>query len=281
MKKINLNNIELENIKQKHLAYCKKLKFKNKKNLSEDDLKKVFIENPFDENMKLKRGYSKYKRGKTKINLISQYKNFRTPNNKKLPSWYGAKLIKILKIEVCPYCGQHYFSTIQDKNGNIIAEATFDHYYNKSTYPFLALNLYNLIPVCRSCNSTYKLDNNDIIINPYIGELGESIKFSLKNSDIPNYMNNKKIFVDIACNNELTQNHVSTLKLKERYEYYQGIIKSIIKKRIKYNPEYIKKIAEVCNLSPDFIEASLIKQDLFSEDEPFLKFKSDIWTQIQ
>lgn len=281
MKKINLNNIELENIKQKHLAYCKKLRFKNKKNLSEDDLKKVFIENPFDENMKLKRGYGKYKRGKTKINLISQYKKFRTPNNTKLPSWYGGKLIKTLKIDVCPYCGQNYFSTIQHPNGKIIAEATFDHYYNKSTYPFLALNLYNLIPVCRSCNSTYKLDNNDIIINPYIDKLCESIKFSLKNSDIPNYLNNKTIFVDIACNNKLSQNHVNKLKLKERYEYYQGIIKSIIKKRIKYNPEYIKKIAEVCNLSPDFIEASLIKQDLFSEDEPFLKFKSDIWTQIQ
>ena len=104
---------------------------------------------------------------------------------------------------------------------------------------------------------------------------------SVKKFISDNNLNNKTIFVDIACNNKLSQNHVNKLKLKERYEYYQGIIKSIIKKRIKYNPEYIKKIAEVCNLSPDFIEASLIKQDLFSEDEPFLKFKSDIWTQIQ
>lgn len=106
-------------------------------------------------------------------------------------------------------------------------------------------------------------------------------KFSLKNSDIPNYLNNKKILVDIVCYTQFALDHVNTLKLKERYEYYQGIIKSTIQKRIKYSPEYIKKIAEECNLSPDFIEASLIKQDLLSEDEPFLKFKSDIWAQIQ
>lgn len=280
MKKINLNNIEWEYIKEQHLAYCKKLRFKNKKNLSEKDLKKLFIENPFDENMKLKRGYGKYKRGKTKVNVFSQYERFRSPDTKKIPNWYGAKLIKALKIDVCPYCGQQYFATIQNDVGKIIAEATFDHYYNKSENKFLALNLYNLIPVCRCCNSTYKLADNTPVVNPYIDDLGENIKFSLNNLDIPNYMNNNKIHVIVDCYSSNAENHVNILKIKERYEYYQGIIKSIIQKRIKYSPSYIKKITEECNLSYDFIEASLVKQDLFSDNEPFLKFKSDIWKQI-
>lgn len=280
MKKINLNNIEWEYIKEQHLAYCRRLRFKNKKNLSEEDLRKLFIENPFDENMKLKRGYGKYKRGKTKVNVISQYERFRSPDKKKIPNWYGAKLIKALKIDVCPYCGQQYFATIQNDFGKIIAEATFDHYYNKSENKFLALNLYNLIPVCRSCNSTYKLDDNTPVVNPYIDELGENIKFSLNNLDIPNYMTHKKIHLNINCYSQNARNHIDILKIKERYEYYQGIIKTIIRKRIEYSPDYIEKLANENDLSSDFIEASLIRQDLFLENEPFLKFKSDIWLQI-
>lgn len=70
------------------------------------------------------------------------------------------------------------------------------------------------------------------------------------------------------------------MELEKRYNYYQNIIKSTIYKRVKYSKDYISKIAGITHLSTDFIEASLVKQDLFSENEPFLKFKSDIWEQI-
>lgn len=282
MKKINLTNEELNKIKQKHLDFCKKhVKYK-KLNLSEEDCRKLFIENPFDENMNLKRGYGKFRRGKTKMNFITKYESFRSPKPKKEPEWSGAKYIQALKINVCPYCGQQYFSIVKNKLGNYIAEATLDHYYDKSEYPFLALNLYNLIPVCKNCNSSFKLDKSEHIVNPYIEALDDSIYFELNNLDISNYLNQDNIDVKILHTEaQNVINHLNILELEKRYNYYQNIIKSTIYKRVKYNSNYINQISKVTGISSDFLEASLIKQDLFSENEPFLKLKSDIWEQIQ
>ena len=60
MKKIILTDKKLNEIKQKHLDYCKKHVKWKKLGLSEDDSRKLFIENPFNENMNLKRGYDKF-----------------------------------------------------------------------------------------------------------------------------------------------------------------------------------------------------------------------------
>ena len=282
MKKINLTNEELNKIKQKHLDFCKKhVKYK-KLNLSEEDCRKLFVEIPFDKNMKLKRGYGKFRRGKTKMNFIAKYESFRSPKTKKEPEWSGAKYIQALKINVCPYCGQQYFSIVKNKLGNYIAEATLDHYYDKSDYPFLALNLYNLIPVCKNCNSSFKLDKSEHIVNPYIEALDDSIYFKLNNLDISNYLNQDNIDIKILHTRaQNVINHLNILELEKRYNYYQNIIKSTIYKRVKYNSNYINQISKVTGISSDFVEASLVKQDLFSENEPFLKLKSDIWEQIQ
>ena len=242
----------------------------------------MLFRSPFDKNMKLKRGYGKFRRGKTKMNFIAKYESFRSPKTKKEPEWSGAKYIQALKINVCPYCGQQYFSIVKNKLGNYIAEATLDHYYDKSDYPFLALNLYNLIPVCKNCNSSFKLDKSEHIVNPYIEALDDSIYFKLNNLDISNYLNQDNIDIKILHTRaQNVINHLNILELEKRYNYYQNIIKSTIYKRVRYNKNYITQISNIINKRPEFIEASLIKQDLFSEDEPFLKLKSDIWGQIQ
>lgn len=282
MKKINLSNNKLNEIKKKHLEYCKKHVNAKKLGLSDSDCQKLFIDNPFDENMELKRGYGKYRQGKHKVNFIAKYESFRSPNTKSEPLWSGAKYIQALGICVCPYCGQQYFSIVKSKSGKYIAEATLDHYYEKSAYSFLALNLYNLIPVCKNCNCSFKLNKSDRIINPYIESLDDSIYFKLNNLDILNYLNDEDINLTIlTVDNNQVKNHIKLLELEARYKYYQKIIKSTIFKRVKYNKSYISKISHITGLSSDFIEASLIKQDLFSEEEPFLKLKSDIWEQIQ
>lgn len=281
MKKIDLTEEKFNKIKEKHLKYCKKHIDWKKLKLTEKDCKLLFTENPFNDFLDIKRGYGKFKRKKKKLNFIQKYASFRSPNSNN-PSWSGAKLIEALGIDVCPYCGQQYFSVIKNKQGKLIAEATLDHYYDKSTYPYLALNLYNMIPVCRNCNSTFKLNKKDKVVNPYIYSLEEHIKFYVNNIEIPNYLNDKPINVciDFLSDNEFINNHINILELENRYNYYQNIIKSTIKKRIEYCPSCIENISKLINKSTDSIEANLIKQDILSENEPFLKFKSDIWNQI-
>lgn len=59
----------------------------------------------------------------------------------------------------CTYCNRQYTFTISGENNDErITRPAFDHWFPKSRFPLLSLNLYNLIPCCAVCNSGAKGD---------------------------------------------------------------------------------------------------------------------------
>jgi len=74
-----------------------------------------------------------------------------------------------LGINSCVYCNRNYIFNL-DENGHI--KGQIDHFYDKASYPYLAMSFYNLIPSCASCNkvkgsyNTY--ENNSV--SPYMRE---------------------------------------------------------------------------------------------------------------
>lgn len=66
-------------------------------------------------------------------------------------------IFKNLENKICPFCGIDRMmdpeDTAQDQ----------DHYLAKSIYPFAAVNLRNLVPMCRHCNRDHKKDINVIL----------------------------------------------------------------------------------------------------------------------
>lgn len=279
MKKISENNIKI--IKEQHFNYCKDLV--QVSNLSMEDKELLFIKNPFSKTFKVKKVY---KQKFNNIDLREEYKNFRSNSN----NWNGVKLLKLIGLDVCPYCGMNYISTITKKNNRIISEATFDHYLSQSYYKMLTLNIYNLIPCCKNCNTTFKGRSLSKIVNPYFDSLEDNIKFQISKENLLSniYSNNLKIEIEIenlSQNNtkrKIIDNHIETIVLKERYNYFQKIAKSIIKKKLYYNHSYIDELEcfDGLNLKKCDIEKMLICQDIYSENEPFLKFKTDIWEQL-
>jgi hypothetical protein len=51
---------------------------------------------------------------------------------------------------LCPFCGSHPFSGLGSHREEL------DHYLLASKYPFAGSNLRNLVPMCHTCNSSYK-----------------------------------------------------------------------------------------------------------------------------
>jgi 5-methylcytosine-specific restriction endonuclease McrA len=47
---------------------------------------------------------------------------------------------------VCPYCDKAFLDVTKKFYGEL------DHYLDKSTYSYYALNIYNFVPVCAICN---------------------------------------------------------------------------------------------------------------------------------
>jgi len=282
MKQINKDLIE--KIKDEHLNYCSSLPGIKKLSISNENMRILFIEDPFDFNLPVPHTKFDFIQKYKNYDFEAQYNTFRKSTNK---IWNGVELIKTLNVQVCPYCGINYFSTVSKYKGNKISVATFDHYLPKETYGMLALNLYNLVPCCKNCNSTFKGKENKLIVHPFFYSIEENIKFKLESNKAIEFIlddsTELKINIESKSNdaqfNFLFTEHEKVIALKSRYEYFQGIAKSTIKKKMYYNQAYIEELTEYpdLNLKEDEIKQMLLRQDIFNEDEPFLKFKNDIW----
>ncbi len=102
---------------------------------------------------------------------------------------------------------------------------TLDHYYDKDSYPHLALTLYNLIPSCYSCNSNLK-GRKDFSENKHLHPLFDSevISFSLRNEkdiviDTLEMIDQSrsKIKIELKADNQEAKSSIKTFLLSERY----------------------------------------------------------------
>lgn len=60
------------------------------------------------------------------------------------------KFYETIPLKVCPFCGIEEFLHYEDYKQD------YDHYLCKKTYPLAAVNMQNLIPMGRNCNTVYK-----------------------------------------------------------------------------------------------------------------------------
>ena len=184
----------------------------------------------------------------------------------------------------------NYFITFKNKN-KVISEVSFDHYLPKAKYPFLALNLYNLIPSCKNCNSTFKTTDSQTVINPFFEGILNDIEFKITSEEkikfylIDNIDNNEfKIEIRNNCKDHIKKqrikNHLEVFKLEKRYNEFKNIAKSIINKKIIYNQTYLEELTGYNILPKEKLERLLVYQDMYDDNEPFSKFKKDIWNSL-
>ncbi len=225
----------------------------------------------------------------------------RTGNLKKEANIYGYKLrdtiLEKLNVGVCPYCNRNYVDTFEDKEEDkkIRSNASLDHFLNKSTYPFLALSLYNFIPSCSVCNSRFKGYKNKEIINPYFEEYGEDCKFKINfksAEEVIGINQNLEIKLNI---NESAKNDLKTkisnsnklFRIESIYQNHGKQASEILEKKQRYTDKYINDIYNLLIKSDPNLTKEKIKSDIFGIEEkenfiemPLSKFKSDIYEQI-
>ena len=96
--------------------------------------------------------------------------------------WGAVEFIKSLNVDYCVYCNEALLYHEDGKGNRSYSHSSLDHFYNKSSYPFLALTLTNLIPSCTQCNSSIKSTRElpENALNPYEGSFHESVHFHLE-----------------------------------------------------------------------------------------------------
>ncbi len=115
----------------------------------------------------LKKKFPSIHNQKTNIYQFLKY-IFITNGYDKLDTEAKKLFYRNLKINSCIYCNRNYIFDVKE-NGHI--KGNIDHFYPKAKYPYFAMNFYNFIPVCESCNKVKsEFDTTDItknIIHPY------------------------------------------------------------------------------------------------------------------
>jgi len=54
----------------------------------------------------------------------------------------------------CFYCNKDFINNFEENTDKLVSTFQLDHFYDKGTYPYLALSFYNFIPSCPTCNSS-------------------------------------------------------------------------------------------------------------------------------
>jgi len=218
------------------------------------------------------------------ITYIFNYKEFRRK--------FGYELSESLKIECCPYCNKNFTSILLIKSAidkKVFPE--FDHFYSQSSFPFLTLSFYNLIPSCNVCNTHFKSKKDSTnIFHPYT--VVKSNHFNFKNfpNDVASlYGSSKNITLNFNYNLSLSENKKLEASLiffgiKEIYEQcHTDLIEKIIHKKIAFSDRYIKELQNTYKMS--FEEAYTILFETHLEEnklhkKPFSKLKKDVFEDI-
>lgn len=177
----------------------------------------------------------------TKEYLLARYKNYRTTQ--------AAKIIHILDITVCPYCNQNHINIVYAKDGKIKLWGDLDHFYDKSTYPELAICLYNLIPVCKVCNQL-KSSKKREISNPFNCNVNSNIMFQTKFDEkldldyIQGKSQNFNIIIDESQLSKIDREEIALFDLKNRYKELKRNVQEIIIKSKAYDSLYEKQLMD-------------------------------------
>lgn len=156
----------------------------------------------------------------------------------------AAKIMDSLGINTCPYCNREYTFTLYGKAKKTRPE--FDHFYNKTDYPILALSFYNLVPSCHVCN--HIKGTNDVKVNPYVrGFRGKlHILGNDKLLDRETLAPLSKDDIDIKfeeCDTDEKVN-IEKLGLDNLYEQHKDYVKDLIDKVYAYDHDSREYLAD-------------------------------------
>ncbi len=204
----------------------------------------------------------------------------------------------------CFYCNKDFIKNFKKEKNELVSTFQLDHFYDKGTYPYLALSFYNLIPSCPTCNSskvkgsknTFEHDSNVgkfqnetcIAPNDEKFDFHQKVKFKLLLDDSCKNLHIKsKDDIDITLKenySDMYDKYIEIFKLNERYKAHKDIVFDMIQKAELYPESRLKELENLTGIP--FQE---IKKDIFNlideeeEDlskQPFSKLIVDMSKEL-
>lgn len=208
----------------------------------------------------------------------------------------AAQMLKIMDVNVCPYCNRLYTMTLIGNEGK--SRPQFDHYKSKSQYPYFAVSIMNLIPSCGLCNQS-KGDSEGPVLYPYSDEMGNGVVFRTKAktgfsylTGCQNSLDEFNVVLDIVDNSlpkdiqaKVHQSDV-TFQLTHFYNLHKDYILYLFWKNYVFSDEYLETLCKTFNItfaSFQEVKSMMYLMDIDKEQwgrRPLAKLTHDIDIEI-
>ncbi len=153
------------------------------------------------------------------------------------------EVLERLKIRTCPYCNRNYAFAVKSSNTTtgktFTTRPEFDHFYNKSQHPLLALSFYNLVPSCSTCNHGKATD--DIGVNPYFDGFQSKFcifdkikKVQLNINEIKRTKTENDFSVGLIRPSLNEQQNIDGLGIDVLYDKHKDYVMDLIEKSTSY-----------------------------------------------
>ncbi|MGB5919555.1 hypothetical protein [Arcobacter sp.] len=200
-------------------------------------------------------------------------------NGKNFANYSAYTFVENLNIKTCPYCNRNYIFVV--KKGKLRPE--IDHFYPKTVYPYLAVNYFNLIPSCQTCNKTKSDKFNPNWINPYdVEKVDYKLTYKPKSINFTEVENLKYDFDSFDIDFISVNENIKTFKLKELYKQHKDIVLELLIKKAYYPKSYIEEL-KAFGFSEDEVYRYLLGNYKKEEDlhkRPLSKLIKDISEEL-
>jgi len=202
---------------------------------------------------------------------------------------YGAyKFVELLNLKTCPYCNRNYISMIEKKvQYDKQRRPELDHFHPKSMYPFLAVNYYNLIPSCSTCNKLKSDDDALMLLHPYDKKVKDvEVTYWLNDMKFYNVKSLKDITfdsepsIDIEIDIPIANKRI--FQLERLYQEHTDIVIELILKHLHYPDSYINELSKFGYNKEQiyrFVFSNYLEENEFSK-RPLAKLTRDIAEEL-
>lgn len=151
------------------------------------------------------------------------------------------EFVEELQVTVCPYCNRNFVNSTNKRT-----MCDLDHFFDKDTYPILAVSFYNLVPVCHACN--HAKGSKKITYSPHNMKYSTDslLSFDFFISGIDFLTDKRQIGIEMDCSDKFKDN-VKELKLREVYQIHSDVVQECIKRAIIFNPGYLTYLYNTYN----------------------------------
>lgn len=168
------------------------------------------------------------------------------------------RMVKEMGLTVCPYCNRDYINCRKED----VSGAQLDHFYCRNTYPIFSVCLYNLVPVCGTCNRI-KSASTEELVSPFDEKINweDAVVFSYN----PDSEKRGEVVITTK-DGAIIENNIKLMQIREAYEIHDKDVCELLDKKEAYSASQMEEFKMILGENNITVTDAEIKRLVFGPE---------------